>query len=116
MVVVRIGRLDRKITLRQRTVTRGDAGGQIEGYSDVATIYAEKLDVAGREYFAAQQVNSEITTKFRIRFREDIRPTWRIRFEGKDYNIASIAEIGGRRRWLEIMASAIITEELDFEA
>lgn len=115
MALVPIGRMDRWITLRKRIVTRGAAGGTVESYVDVATIAAQKTDIAGREYFAAQQVNSEITTKFRIRYRDDILPSWRIHFEGKNYDIASIAELG-RRRWLEIMASAVISEEIDFKS
>lgn len=112
MALVRIGRMDRQITLRQRVVTRGAAGSVVESWQNVATVWAEKLDMAGREFMAAQQSNAEISTKFRIRYYADITPEWRISHDGKDYDIISIAELG-RRQWQEIMASAVASEEID---
>ncbi len=106
-ITVRIGRMDRKITIRKRIITRDSIGGAVETWQNVATVPAEKLDIAGREFIAAQQVNAEITTKFRIRYRSDIRPVWRISYDGRDYDIVSVAELG-RRKWLEIMAKATI--------
>jgi SPP1 family predicted phage head-tail adaptor len=105
---MRAGRLDRRIELRHRTTTRTEASGQtVEAWPvEYATVWAEKFDLRGREYFAAQQVTAEVTTRFRIRHRGDVLMTDRIACEGLSYNINSIAEIG-RREGLEILATAI---------
>ncbi len=112
-IKVQIGRMDRKITLRQRVLSRDSMGGVSETWQDMAVVFAEKLDIIGREFIAAQQVNAEISTKFRIRYRVDINTTWRISYDGRDYDIISIAELG-RRRWLEIMANAAVSKLTDF--
>lgn len=102
---MRSGRLDRRIILKQYGETKDAVGGITESYTDVATVWAEKLDLRGRDFFATAQINSDITTKFRIRYRADINNSWRISVDGKDYDLTSVAEIG-RREGLEIMATA----------
>ena len=102
---MRSGKIHRRITLKRYESTTDSVGGITESFVTVATIWAEKLDIRGRDFFAANQVNSDITTKFRIRYRPDVNPSWRIVYEGKDYDLTSVAEIG-RREGLEIMAVA----------
>jgi SPP1 family predicted phage head-tail adaptor len=102
------GRLDRRIELRRQVLTLDESTGQtVESWPTAyATVWAEKADLRGREFFAANQVNSEITTLFRIRHRTDVLATDRIVCDGLSYNINPPAEIG-RRDGLEIMATAV---------
>lgn len=103
--MLKAGRLDRLATIRAKTLANDDAGQPIETWADVATVWTEKTDLRGREFFAAQANNAEIETRFRIRWRTGVTPENRIVFEGRDYEILSVAEIG-RREGLEIMAKA----------
>lgn len=101
------GRLDRQVELRHVVLTRNSTTGEeVEAYSTYATVWAGKRDIRGREFFAAQQVNSEVSTVWQIRYRDDVRMTDRLVIDGLDYNVVSIGEIG-RREGLEIMATAV---------
>lgn len=102
------GRLDRQVELRHRVLTRnGTTGEEVETWpSAYATVWAGKRDIRGREFFAAQQVNSEVSTVWQIRYRDDVLMTDRLVIDGLDYNVVSIGEIG-RREGLEIMATAV---------
>jgi SPP1 family predicted phage head-tail adaptor len=100
-------KLDRRIELQHQVLTRNATTGEEEvGYTTYATVWAGKRDVRGREFFAAQQVNSDITTIWQIRYRTDVLATDRLVIDGLYYNILPPAEIG-RRDGLEIQATAV---------
>ena len=100
------GKLDRQIILKSYAEVTDTFGGITETYTDVATVWASVQDLRGNQFFAAQQINSGITTKFRIRYRSDIDARWRISFKGKEYDIIGVPVEVGRNESLEIMAKA----------
>lgn len=97
--------MDRRIQLQRRSLAQNSFGEQIETFTTYATVWAEKLDARGREFFAAQQFNGELTTRFRIRWRGDVQMTDQIVYDGLNFNITQIAEIG-RKSGHEIFATA----------
>jgi SPP1 family predicted phage head-tail adaptor len=85
--------------------TQNAYGEPIVEWEDVATVWAGKRDMKGMERFAAQQVMAQVDTKFVIRYRSDVTPINRLVFEGRNYDIVSVLELG-RRESLEILAVA----------
>ena len=102
-----IGRLDRRITIQSFTEAQDAVGELIKTWSDLITVSASKLDVTGRERFAARQELAQETTVFRIRHRTDINVEMRISYDSKLYDIEGLAELG-RREGLDITATAIL--------
>lgn len=102
---MRAGRLDRMVTLQQRVPTRNSFNEQIDTWTELATVPASALFNRGQERFVAQQAAAEVDVLFTIRWRADITPMNRLVFEGRTYNIVSVAELP-RRRGLELMATA----------
>lgn len=102
---MQVGKMDRRITLLRRTLTRNDLGEQVATYAEYATVWAEKRDVSGREYLASQQIVAENTVRFFIRYRDDVLLTDRIVCGDRTYDLTHVAEIG-RRDGLEIVAFA----------
>lgn len=104
---MRAGPLDRQVALQHEVKTRNASTGEEEvTYTTYATVWAGKRDLRGREFFASQQVNSDITTIWQIRYRTDVLSTDRMVIDGLYYNILPPQEIG-RRDGLEIMATAV---------
>ena len=99
------GRLDRRITLQRKTVTQDEYGQEIETWTDLATVWAEKRDMKGSERWQAQQKVAEVETTWRIRWRDGITPLDRLLDGDQVYDVTGVAEIG-RREGLEITASA----------
>ena len=102
---MQIGRLDRLIVIEVDTPTRSASGEEKENWTTLATVWADVRPLRGREFFDAAAVQSEIDTKFRIRWRSDLTTAMRINYDGQLYDIHSIAELG-RHSATEIMASA----------
>ncbi len=102
---MRAGRLDRRVTIRSRTTAADAQGQQIETWSDVDTVWASKRDLRGREYFAAQSMNADVTTVFEMRYRADVTVLHRLVCEGLTYDIQDVSEIG-RRQGLQVICRA----------
>ena len=102
---MQIGRLDRRIVIEVNTPTTSASGEKKPNWGTLATVWAEVRPLRGKEFFDAAAVQSEIDTKFRIRYRSDLTAKMRINYAGNLYDIHSIAEIG-RGAATEIMASA----------
>jgi SPP1 family predicted phage head-tail adaptor len=102
---MRSGRLQYRITLQRLTAAEDSFGAHIETWSDIATVWAEKIEVRGTESFVAQQLVAGIDTKFRIRYRKNLTPLNRLICDGRYYLINALLEIGYREGW-EIYATA----------
>lgn len=105
---MRLGLLDRRATLQHRVRTPNEHREDVITYATYATVWAGKVDLRGREFFAAQQVNAEATVKITVRYRGDIVPTDRIVLDGLNFNVLHVAEIP-RRRGIEVLATAPVT-------
>jgi SPP1 family predicted phage head-tail adaptor len=98
------GQFDRRITLQRRAKVRDEnTGRDTITWPDIATVWANKRDLSGREQLMAQQVAPEAMTRFTIRWRDDITEADRIAYDGQTYDIQHIAGVG-RRDSLAILA------------
>ena len=100
------GRMDRRITLQSFTETPNAIGEPVKTWANLASVpdmWAEVTPLRGAELFASQQIAGEADTRFRVRYRDDLGAEMRVVYEGANYDIQSILEIG-REEGLEILA------------
>lgn len=100
------GKLDRQIVLLAFSTTTDTSGGIVDVYTAFATVWADIRDLREKETFEAQQDNSEIITRFRIRYRNDINARDRVQWKGRQYEIIGVPSEIGRNEGLEIMGKA----------
>lgn len=103
------GPLDRRIVIERWDDTGTDAFGEtVVRWLHVATVWANVEDIRDSERYRAQQVGSDVTTRFRVRWRfsiEQLNPKDRIIAGGRHFNVTAVKQIG-RREGLEITAAA----------
>lgn len=80
MGIVSSGILDQRITIQELTVVRGALGGHDETWGTLATVWAQTLDMTGREIFQAKAMGSSSTLLITIRYRSDVKANQRILF------------------------------------
>lgn len=98
--------LRHKVALQAQETTRSEFGDVITEWVDQASVWAHVAPQSGREYFAAQQVQSEVSTRITIRYRDDVDATCRIKYRGKTYNIeAVLPDDGSGRDHLTLMCA-----------
>jgi len=102
------GTLRHRVTYQKPTYPM-NAGVGNETWSDYVTIDASIEPLRGREYWQAQQINSEITAKIRHRWIRGITPNMRIKYGNIFYEIVSIVDKDMRNIEHEVM----VTERVD---
>lgn len=102
---MRAGRLRDRIVLQAKVVTRDAMGGEVITWTDQATVWAEPVPLAGREYTSANQEQSEISVRFRLRYRADLAVTaaWRVTWNSVAYDILDVINVRGTKREWELM-------------
>jgi len=100
---MKAGKLRHRITIQQATETLSATGAVSLTWATLATVWAERMDLSGREFFQASQVNAEKTVKFRIRYRADLTAKMRVVHEGKTYDLAAALDEKGRKIELLLM-------------
>lgn len=105
---MRSGKLRHEITIQALTSMQDSYGGQTESWSTFATVRASVEPLQGREYFASQQVQAEVTTRFRIRYLSGVTPKMRVLYDGRTFNVASVINPNERNHELHIMAYEVV--------
>ena len=102
------GNLRNRIIIQRQITTQDSFGEQQEEWNEVDTVWASINPIAGREFFAAETVNSEITHKIRIRYRNDIKPDMRVFYNGRAFRITTVINEFERNKMLQLMCKELI--------
>ena len=102
---MRAGELRHRVTIQRQLVPgKDDLNADIIEWADIATVWAAVEPLTGREYFAAQQVNAEITVRVRIRYLAGVNSSMRVKFGARYFYIeAPPININERNRELVLM-------------
>ena len=97
------GKFDEKIRIEKPSdLSQEDDGGPIDSWDLVAEPWAMVMEGTGREFLKAGQESSEKKVVFIIRWL-DILETYRVKWDGRVYDIEGTKRIG-RREGLELHA------------
>lgn len=102
---INIGKLDRRITFYDKSISRGATNSEVVSWVEGITVWAHVVNDPGNEIVEADKVTFVRTTKFNVRYREvDVES--RILFDEKVFEIVSVVEPkDGRRGMLEIIGN-----------
>lgn len=88
---MRSGKLRHRVTLQKPERVRDPlTGGWVDGWGEVATVWASIEPLSAREFIAAQASQSEVTARIVIRHRPDVIAAMRILYRGRVYNIHGV--------------------------
>ena len=104
---MKAGDLTQRVTVERFTSTVDGWGTPIESWAPLFTCWAAVEPLVGREYIAAQALQSEVTTRIRMRFRPWMTAQDRVIHDGKTYNIVSVIDVRSEHRELVLMCKAI---------
>lgn len=96
---MRAGKLRHRITLTEPVEAQDAYGEPVKTWRPIADgeCWAEKRDLSGRELFQAQQINSEVSTSFRIRYREDVDARMSVEYRDRFWHIEHLQDPDGLR-------------------
>ena len=102
---MRAGKLRHRVVIQRNTGTRAADGSQLFNWTTLATRYAEIQTLNAREFFSAQQAQSEISGKIIFRHPCDVRADDRITHDGKIYNVHAAMPTNANQREVVCMVS-----------
>lgn len=82
--------------------------GDEENWTDEVPLWASIKPVSGREFYAAEQSQSEITHKIDCRYRTGLTTDMRIRFGSRRFEIISIIDWEERHESLLILCRELV--------
>jgi SPP1 family predicted phage head-tail adaptor len=107
------GRLRHRVTIEQLVEEQDSDGAVVSEWAAAFSqpLSAEILPLSGRELIAAAAVQSEVTTRIRVRARPGLRAAMRAVHRGTVYDIRAVvpdAESGSQ--WLTLMCASGVNE------
>ena len=104
-----IGNRNRRVTVQQPSTERDPLGQSIDDPVAVCTVWASVEHLRGRQFYAAQQSQSEVTTEIGVRYLKgittNIRPHMRVVAGDDTYEI--VAVIPKRPREILLLCKAV---------
>jgi SPP1 family predicted phage head-tail adaptor len=100
---VKIGKLRHRIVIEQVAETQDPDGSVIETWSSFANAQASIEPISGREYFAAQTTQTDMTHRINLRYIAGVKPKMRVKFGSRIFDILSVINVGERNRELQLM-------------
>lgn len=104
---VSFGELRQRVSLQTKTITKAEGIPQ-ENWITVDTVWAAIADLTGKEYFQAASVQSEVTSRIRIRYRPGMNPGMRVLYGSRVFAILSVIDKDERHREMELMCKEVI--------
>ena len=91
-----------RLTLQQQVKTPDGMGGFAKSWADIADVWAEIKPAGGTEKFFGAQLQSSVTHRITIRYRDDVSPGQRLLFDKRIFNIRYVHADNDNRQTLEI--------------
>ena len=112
--LITAGQLDQRLTLQSRAAGSDGRGQAAGAWLDVATVWGRARPLRSRELFAAGQVQNVSDVEFTLRWRADVRTTWRVLWRGTPHDITGEPiDIDGQQQWLQLLASTGVRDAND---
>ena len=100
---MRAGPLRHRIAVEQVAEHQDPDGSVIEVWSTYATVHASIEPITGREYFAAQSTQADVTHRISLRYLSGTIPKMRVNYNSRIFDILSVINVGERNRELQLM-------------
>lgn len=106
------GKMRHRITFQSFTGEQDEFGDPLQAsddnWKDEATLWAAIDPISGKEFYAAEQSQSEITHKVRCRYRAGLTTAMRIKYGKRIFQIISVIDWEERHESLLIMCKELV--------
>jgi SPP1 family predicted phage head-tail adaptor len=100
--------LNRRVTIQSKSGSQDSYGQPGETWSDIVTVSASIITTGGREFYAAQKLNAEISAVIKIRYRTGLDVKMRVKYGERYFSILSIADPEERHEELLLSCKEVV--------
>lgn len=98
-----IGSLNKRVTLQYRSWVTDNMLGRTETWNDAATVWCAIWPTSAKEQVQAMQMSMTVTHRIRMRYRKDIKGSWRIKYHDKYFSVVSIIDPNMAHEYLDVL-------------
>lgn len=103
MKTLNIGKLNKRITVMCQQDMEDEMGQSTKKLQAKSVVWGTLYPVRGAEFYELQKIQSRVTHKCYLRYREDIDTNSILVYAGKQYSVTSVLDVGLEHKMLEIM-------------
>ncbi len=110
--MIRAGELRHEVVLlRPDTSVQDKIGQPVVVWTAASTVWAAVKPIAGREFFAAEKLNSEVTHRIIMRYYDGgITAAWRVKFGMRNFRIESVIVPNEVESEMQLMCKEVFGE------
>ena len=102
---MQVGKARHKLTLQKPALVNDGGGGKIDGWEDVATVWARIEPISAQTIIRADKSQMETTHIIdNMRYRADVSNGMRFAYKGRTFTIESVTNVKEANKELEIRA------------
>ena len=107
---MRVGPLNRLITIEQRAQTRDALGGVVDGWIEFTKAWAAINPVSGSSRYVSAERHSEATHQITVRWVSGVTPKMRVKYGTRVFEIISALNIAERNKQMIIIAKEVLDD------
>jgi SPP1 family predicted phage head-tail adaptor len=100
---MRAGELRNLITIQKPARAQDSSGSTAETWNTLCTVWASIRPLKGREYYAANQAQMEVTHEITIRYMRNVSAENRIVFGNRTFEVKAVMNVNEENRWLSMV-------------
>lgn len=98
-----ISDLNKRITLQYKTIVPDGMGGFTNSWNDAGTVWAALWPTSAKEIIQANSTAMVVSHRIRIRYRRDVKGSWRVKFGTRYFAIIAITNPNEKNEFLDLM-------------
>lgn len=87
---MRAGELRQRVVIQSKSAVKNEYGEPIYSWSTLATVWAAVEPLTAREFIQGRAELQEVSTRIRMRYRDDVSAENRCTWNGHTYDIESV--------------------------
>ena len=103
--------MNKIIDIQEATITYNSYNEPIEEWKNVTGLtglYASVITTGGREFYAAQKLNAEVTAVFKLRYIEGITNLMRVKYGGRYFQIFFVNNVDEKNEYLLLSCKEVV--------
>lgn len=103
-------RLNKRVSIQSKTITRGSRGSQVETWVDDFTTWGEVKTLTGREIEAAKQIHAESTVEVNIRYStsREVTSQKRVMYGTRTLHILAVINVNEENKELKLLCKEVV--------
>ena len=110
--MMRAGTLRTRVEVQRIAEERDEHGGIVSSWKTIANVWASIVPLSGREYWSAQQVQSDVSHGVTMRYFEGLTNKHRLKLlhSQRVLNIKSVVDVEERHREMQLMCVEVVPQ------